>query len=96
MYELIIPNKAKRDIKNLDKPVIKKVIQLLEELSENPSTGIRLVGDLGHLLKVEFYMQGVSYRIVYEILQYRIQVKIIQVGSRENFYEELRRRISAM
>jgi mRNA-degrading endonuclease RelE of RelBE toxin-antitoxin system len=93
MYELIIPNNVKKDIKKLDKPIINKVIQLFDELSVNPFSGITLAGDLSHLHKIEFHMQGVSYRMVYEIFQDRIQVKIIQVGSRENFYNELRRRI---
>jgi|GEM_PF-5386039 len=59
MHDLVIPNSVKKDIKKLDKPTIKRVIELLEVLSENPLQGIQLIGDLSHLLKFEFYTQGV-------------------------------------
>ncbi len=69
MYELIISNNVKKEIKKLDKSVIKKAIEIFDEISENPFSGIQLKGDLYHLLKTEFRLQGVSYRIVYEVFR---------------------------
>ncbi len=92
MYQLIIPNNVKRDIKRLDKPVIKEVVQLFDAISENPHIGINLKGELSCLYKLEFHKQGAIYRIAYEIFQEEIQVQIIHVGTRENFYNELNRR----
>ena len=37
--------------------------------------------------------QGIQYRIAYVIYENRVEVKIIRVGTRENFYEELKRRL---
>lgn len=37
--------------------------------------------------------QGIQYCIAYEIYDDRVEVKIIRVGTRENYYEELKRRL---
>jgi hypothetical protein len=43
-----------------------------------------------HHLKVA----GVEYRIAYQIKEQEIVVVIIQIGTRENFYAELRKRFN--
>jgi mRNA interferase RelE/StbE len=35
---------------------------------------------------------GVEYRVAYQIKEQEISVMIIQVGTRENFYEKLKKR----
>jgi mRNA-degrading endonuclease RelE of RelBE toxin-antitoxin system len=92
MYELIIPNKVKKDLKKLEKPVIKEVLHLFDEIAENPFIGSHLKAELSSLYKLEFRKQGISYRLAYEIFQQEIQVQVIHVGTRENFYDELKRR----
>ncbi len=93
MYTVIIPNSVKRDIKKLDKPVINKVLDLLKTLAENPHRGTLLSGAFSDLFKLELRQQGINYRIAYSINQNRVEVYVFHVGSRENFYNELRRRI---
>lgn len=93
MYSVIIPNSVKRDIKKLDKPVINMVLDLLKTLAENPHHGTQLSGSFSDLFKLEFRHKGIHYRIAYSINQNRVEVYVFHVGSRENFYDELKRRI---
>jgi len=53
MFTVIIPNSAKKDIKKLDKPVISKILELLENLAQNPFQGSPLTGHFSNLLKFE-------------------------------------------
>lgn len=93
MFQLYISNQAKKDIKRLDKPVIKKLVSVLEEIAENPFLGEPLKGELSHLKKWKLIHFGVEYRIAYLIIEDRVEVRVLQVGTRENFYNELKRRI---
>jgi len=93
MYTVIIPNSVKKDLKKLDKPTIKKVINLLNSLSENPFQGASLSGDFSELLKLEFRQQKVHYRIAYRVVKEKIEVYVLHIGTRENFYAELKRRL---
>ncbi|KAB3529508.1 hypothetical protein F8154_14695 [Alkaliphilus pronyensis] len=45
------------------------------------------------LLKLEFRQQGIHYRIAYRIVKDKIQVHVLHIGTSENFYSELKRRI---
>jgi addiction module RelE/StbE family toxin len=92
MYKLLISNQAKKDLKRLDKPVIKAVLSILEDIAENPHVGEPLRGNLSHLKKWSFHHLGIDYRIAYQIFEDHIEVKIMQIGTRENFYDELKRR----
>ncbi len=93
MFTVIIPNSVKKDLKKLDKPLLKKILNLLQSISDNPYQGISLTGDFSDHVKIEFHQQGVQYRVAYRIVKEKIQVYVLHVGTRENFYAELKRRI---
>ena len=77
----------------MGKPVAQKVKKAIGDIAENPYLGEPLKGDLVDIRKWVIKDQGIQYRIAYEIYEDRIEVKIIRVGTRENFYEELKRRL---
>lgn len=93
MYEIVIPNSVKRDLKKIDKSVAKVIIQQLDELTLNPFLGTPLAGNLSYLHKLNMRQQKIEYRIVYKIVETRLEVHVIHVGTRENFYNELQRRL---
>lgn len=93
MYQLSISNRAKKDLKQLDKPVLKAALTILEDIAERPHEGEPLRGNLSHLKKRSFSHMGNEYRIAYQIYESFIKVKVFKIGSRENFYDELKRRI---
>lgn len=94
MYQLKISNQAKQDLKRLDRPVIKTVISILAQIAEDPHAGEPLSGNLSNLKKWSFSHMGIDYRIAYQIFEAHIEIKIMQIGTRENFYDELKRRRS--
>ncbi|NLJ79506.1 MAG: type II toxin-antitoxin system mRNA interferase toxin, RelE/StbE family [Firmicutes bacterium] len=93
MYQIIMPNSVKKDMKKLDKAAVKLIIRQLEKLSTNPRLGTRLSGDLSYLFKLSVRQQKIEYRVVYKIIDKRLEIHLIHIGTRENFYDNLRRRL---
>jgi mRNA interferase RelE/StbE len=91
MYQVLVPKSVIKEIKKLGKPVVQKVKIAIEDIAENPYLGEPLKGDLADIRKWVIKDRGIQYRIAYEIYEDRVEVKIIRVGTRENFYEELKR-----
>ena len=92
MYEVVIINSAAKQINKFDKPIKNKIIDALEKIAENPFVGEILKGDLALVYSYPLKIAGVKYRIAYQIKEQEIAVIVIQVGTRENFYEELKKR----
>lgn len=93
MYEVVILGFAAKQLRSLDKPVRNRIIAALELISENPLCGERLKGDLTAVHSYHLKAAGVEYRIAYQIREQEIVVVVLQIGTRENFYEELKKRI---
>ena len=93
-YELIIPNSVKKDIRKLPRQLQKKVAnEYLISIKSDPHQGEFLRGKFRGLRKYSLSFKGAEYRIVYKISEATKSVILIMVGSRENFYERLGRRI---
>lgn len=93
MYEVVILNSAAKQLRNLDKSVKNRIIAALKQIAENPWSGERLKGDLAAVYSYHLKVAGVEYRIAYQIEEQEIVVVVIQIGTRENFYEELKKRM---
>ncbi|HZJ85079.1 MAG TPA: type II toxin-antitoxin system RelE/ParE family toxin [Syntrophomonadaceae bacterium] len=93
IYEIVIPKSVVKGIKKLPKPVVQRIPDILREIAINPHMGVVLKGDLSAIRKWNIKEQGVQYRIAYTIHEERIEVRIILIGTRENFYKELKRRL---
>lgn len=93
MYEVVILNSEAKQLRNLDEPVKNRIIISLEEIAKNPFIGSRLKGDLAISYSYHLRASGVEYRIAYQIKEQEIVVVVLQIGTRENFYEELKKRI---
>ncbi len=94
MYELVIPRSVEKDIGKLPRQLQKIIAnEHLESIKSNPHQSGFLRGKSRGLRKYTFSYKGTEYRIVYKISETAKLVILIMVGSRENFYERLRRRI---
>ncbi|EIW18741.1 MULTISPECIES: type II toxin-antitoxin system RelE/ParE family toxin [Pelosinus] len=93
MYEVVILNSAAKQLRNLDKPIKNKIIIILEKIAENPFVGERLKGNLTAIYSYHLKIASVEYRIAYQIKEQEIIIVIMQIGTRENFYEELKKRV---
>lgn len=92
-YKIFLAKSAEKDIKELDYPVKIAVRDQLTYLSNNPLLGNTLKGELSSIRSYHFKYANVDYRIIYEIYDSDLVVEIIMVGSRENIYKKLKRRI---
>jgi mRNA interferase RelE/StbE len=84
-FEIVVDAKAERDIRKLKKqnnPLLKRLIETIDNLSFNPYQGKPLTGS-----KKGCYSIRVSdYRIIYEIYTKESIVHIIRVGHRKEVY----------
>lgn len=74
----------------MDTSIKKILLHALDEIAENPLIGDRLKGDLSSIYSYHLHEKGVEYRIAYQIKTKDIVVLVLQIGTRENFYEKLR------
>ena len=84
IYKIIIDDKIIKDLKKIDKPWQKKIIQKLETtLTKEPYSGKKLVGNLSDY----FRLRVGDYRIIYEILDNIVTVEVIKIKHRKHIYE---------
>jgi addiction module RelE/StbE family toxin len=93
MYEIQITNSVKRDISNLSKKVQKEINTIFLELSNNPFLGESLKGEFSEYFSIHFKISKVEYRIIYKTYKKELVVLVVLIGSRENIYKQLKRRI---
>ncbi len=91
IYNPVYLSSFEKDVKRIDKPLRKKIKDAVDEILENPFSADELTGDLKGFLSYHFRLQSVYYRIAFKIDGNNIV--FIKFGKRENFYEELKRRV---
>ena len=91
-YTLYLSARAKKQFKRFDAHIRNKLKTELLELEEDPFEKGNIIQGISHgLCYVKIFYAGVQYRAVYDVAKNEREVLIIFVGSRENFYKELRR-----
>lgn len=90
-YKVSLSKKAKKQYKNLDQYIQIKIKDNLRQLEETPYEGFTLSGKYSDSRYIKITHKGVNYRVVYDISDDDNSVLVIFLGTRENFYKELRR-----
>jgi addiction module RelE/StbE family toxin len=85
--------KVKKDLKRLDKSLISKIPTHLDRILENPYQNSQLKDNLSSVYSYHFRENRVEYRIAYTINEDNEVVIILLIGSRENFYREVFKRL---
>ncbi len=91
MYERLVTSSAKRSLRKLPVRVREDLISATTVLETNPFAGERLSGALHFLYSFHFKSDNISYRLVYTLDHEKKQAIIHFAGTRENFYEKVRR-----
>jgi mRNA-degrading endonuclease RelE of RelBE toxin-antitoxin system len=93
MFELRYAKHAERYFKKLKEKGLKAAYRkALIEIAQDPFQGNLKVGDLAGIYCVDIYYDKTNYEIAYQIYEEDDQiVVVILAGSRENFYQELKR-----
>jgi len=84
---------ARKYFKKLkDKSLINAYSDKLEQISKDPYQGEAKVGDLSGIYCMDLYLNKTNYEIAYRVIEDGDKVAIIILaGTRENFYQELKR-----
>lgn len=79
--------------KLVEKPLKKAFSNAIIAIRTDPSIGSRKTGDLSGIYGYDVFYQGANYEIAYRVEENQDgeMVVIILAGSRENFYEEIKR-----
>ncbi len=82
-YEIIFKKPAKRFLKKLDKQKQKRILKKITKLKNNPKLGCPLIGNLKGLWKLRIG----KYRVLYNIIQSKLIIQILDIGPRRNIYK---------
>jgi len=93
MYEISYSKPAERYLKKIkDKQLLRAFKSAIDRLKENPYIGTQKTGDLRGIYGYDVKYSGVNYELAYRIYEEENQlIVVILAGTRENFYEELKR-----
>lgn len=93
MYEIQFSTAAQKYFKKLrDKKLKNTFYEALHKISDNPYIGAQKNGDLATVYGYDVRYNGVNYELAYLISEIEGKmVVILLAGTRENFYEELKR-----
>ncbi len=91
-YDVYLSPRAKKQYKRFDAHIRHKLRTELLELEDDPSEKGSLLQEFSHGLRyIKILHAGFQYRAVYDMTKDKNEVLVIFIGSRENFYKELKR-----
>ena len=95
MYEILFSSAAEKFFKKIkEKPLKAAYKKTLQKISINPYIGQPKRGDLLGIYGFDLKYNGINYEIAYTINEVNgKKIIVLLAGSRENFYEELKRYI---
>lgn len=85
---------AERYFKKLvEKPLKKAYFEAIIAIRTDPSIGSLKTGDLSSIYGYDVSYQGINYEIAYRVEENEVgqMIVVILAGTRENFYQELKR-----
>ena len=84
MYSVTVSKSAKKTLSKLPNEVIKKILDALDELGEDPRPMgyIQLKGRSGYRIRVG------NYRIIYDINDDELLALVVEIGDRKEIYKK--------
>lgn len=93
MYSIFYSTAVKKDIKSLSKKVQEVIFSCFKELEQNPKVAKKLQGEFSNYYSYAFVIDKTDYRIIYTVRDKELIIVVVMIGSRENIYKKLKRRI---
>ena len=90
-WTLVYTTSAARAIKRLDPTVRRRLLAALERLREDPERGKPLLLTLKGLRS----LRTGDYRVVYRVIESRVEILVVAVGHRRDVYAQVRRLLDA-
>jgi len=86
MYSIEIENRCLSELKKLDRTVIRRAFQLIENvIAKDPYSGKKLKGKYSGLFSYRFS----DYRVIYEIREQKATIVVLRIRHRKNVYDGL-------
>lgn len=84
-YEIIWKNSAERDLKNIDRQVVPRIIRAVESLAENPfpSMSRKLQGG-----EASYRIRWGDYRVIYQVDKDNKRLVIYHIRHRKEAYRK--------
>ena len=93
-FKLEAHKAVKKDLRKISTQASGEIVNsILPQIARNPFDGIALTGTLRGFFKFVFHLEGISYRIVYQINEDEKIVLVLAIGTRENFYQRLLKKL---
>lgn len=74
-----------------DKKLKSKIQDAINTIMNDYSTGELKQGDLAGIYCYDVFYAGTNYEIAYRFEEQKVVIVVIMIGTRENFYNELKR-----
>ena len=93
MHKLIILSPAAHFLKKIKEKPLKSAFQkAIDDIIQNPYIGDPKTGDLSGVYCCDFFYSKTNYELAYTVIEENDEtVVVILAGTRENFYNELKR-----
>lgn len=93
MNRLVLSSATQKFIKKIsDKRLKDKIKSGLDKIRDDYTVGSRETGDLKGFWSLDIFYNKTNYEICYEVIEDDGKVIIVvMIGTRENFYKELKR-----
>ena len=93
MYEIRFTGGAEKYLKKIKEKGLKRAFQIaLIKIGKDPYIGELKTGDLAGVYCYDFYYNKTNYELAYRIYEEDDHIiVVILTGTRENFYDELKR-----
>lgn len=83
-YKIEWKRSAVKELRNLPKDVVAKIVQAVEQLSVNPyPSGVKKLTSTEHTYRIR---EG-SYRVIFTVVASSLLIEIIRVGHRKDVYD---------
>jgi mRNA-degrading endonuclease RelE of RelBE toxin-antitoxin system len=92
-YEIRLSKGAVKDLKKMETTLRDFIYGQIYEIAEDPYKNEKLSGSFKELRSQHSKFRGVEYRVIYYIDEEGRLIIIALVGTRENIYKELARRL---
>ncbi|MCL5031563.1 MAG: type II toxin-antitoxin system RelE/ParE family toxin [Bacteroidetes bacterium] len=84
-YKILWKKSAAKELKNIDKQIIPKIISTVESLSKNPfPLGVKKLSGA----EFNYRIRVGDYRIIYSFYKKELTIEIIRVGHRRDVYKK--------
>jgi mRNA interferase RelE/StbE len=85
-YNIILTSNAKKQLSKINNPYLTKIEKEINKLATNPFpvNSVKIVGQFNY-----YRLRVNDYRILYTVFEKELQIDVIDIGTRQNYYDNI-------